>query len=105
MCKHDFRGSIALTDKNTLLDFASAMSAKNLSVYPYQDKKGGFSVLTQKDIVRALGNAGGTSSYRCGSTLMLEHLMTEKFTIHHLRYFLRKFLHIRCLIHEYNISI
>lgn len=51
------------------------------------------------------GNAGSTSSYRCGSTLMLEHLMTEKFTIHHLRYFLRKFLHIRCLIHEYNISI
>ena len=34
------RCSIALTDKNTLLDFASAMSAKNLSVYPYQDKKG-----------------------------------------------------------------
>lgn len=50
------RCSVALTDKNTLFDFASAMSAKNLSVYPYQDKKGDFSVLTQNDLVRALGN-------------------------------------------------
>lgn len=54
------RCSTALTDKNTLFDFTSAMSAKNLSVYPYhRDKNGGFSVLTQKDLVRAcelLGN-------------------------------------------------
>lgn len=51
------RCSTALTDKNTLFDFASAMSAKNLSVYPYhRDKNGGFSVLTQKDLVRAFGN-------------------------------------------------
>ena len=51
------RCGIALTDKNTLFDFASAMSAKDLSVYPYhRDKKGGFSVLTQKDLVRAFGN-------------------------------------------------
>lgn len=62
------RCSIALTDKNTLLDFASAMSAKNLSVYPCQDKKGGFSVLTQKDIVRALGK-GKTPMQKIGTAV------------------------------------
>lgn len=50
------RCNMAMTEQNTLFDFASAMSAKNLSVYPYQEKNGTFSILTQKEIVQALGN-------------------------------------------------
>ena len=62
------RCSVALTDKNTLFDFAAAMSAKNLSVYPYLDKKGDFSVLTQNDLVRALGN-GKTPKQKIGTAV------------------------------------
>lgn len=62
------RCSTVLTDKNTLADFAAAMSAKNLSVYPYQEKNGVFSVLSEKDIVRALGS-GKTAKQRISSAV------------------------------------
>lgn len=63
------RCSTVLTDKNTLADFATAMSAKNLSVYPYQEKNGAFSVLSGKDLVRALGS-GKTAKQRISSAVV-----------------------------------
>lgn len=62
------RCSTILTDKNTLADFAAAMSAKNLSAYPYQEKNGEFSVLTAKNIVKTLGS-GKTARQKISSAV------------------------------------
>ena len=57
------RCPVSMTDKNTLADFAQAMADKHLSVYPYKNKSGEFSVLSQEDIVAALG-AGATAKQK-----------------------------------------
>lgn len=70
------RCQAALTDKNTLADFAAAMSAKNLSVYPYKTKDGTFSLLTLYDIAYVLGN-GGTAKQKITSAPMSKREASE----------------------------
>lgn len=62
------RCPVSMTDKNTLADFAQAMADKHLPMYPYKNKSGEFSVLSQEDIIAALG-AGATAKQKISSAV------------------------------------
>lgn len=74
------RCATPLTDKNTLSDFALAMISKNLSVYPYTRKDGTFSVLSDNDIIAALGS-GATAKQKISTAVQTKNKIKTGFAL------------------------